>query len=133
VPVYRAEVMACPQVPTTLPTLDEIIGRDGVTVDKAADHILQLSRDSLASGHVYTARAEVEGFKLKPVFEQMLASWRTEGCRLLSLSDYFDGLPDKNLPRHEVGTSESPGHCGTLAVQGGEFLTDWRAPAASNP
>jgi undecaprenyl phosphate-alpha-L-ara4FN deformylase len=129
VPVFQAEVIACPQVPTTLPTLDEIVGREGVTVDKAADHILQLSRGSLPTGHVYTARAEVEGQKMRAVFEQMLSSWRAEGHQLLSLSDYFDALPDKNLPRYEVGTSETPARAGTLASQGSEFLADWQAPA----
>jgi peptidoglycan/xylan/chitin deacetylase (PgdA/CDA1 family) len=131
VPVYQAEVIACPQVPTTLPTLDETIGRDGVTVDKAAEHILQLSRESLPTGHVYTARAEVEGRKLRSVFEQLLSAWRAEGHQLLSLSDYFDALPGKSLPRHEVDASETPGHAGTLAAQGGEFLADWGAPAVA--
>jgi peptidoglycan/xylan/chitin deacetylase (PgdA/CDA1 family) len=133
VPVYQAEVMACPQVPTTLPTLDEVIGRDGVSVDKAADHILQLSRAGLPSGHVYTARAEVEGLKVKPVFDQMLASWRAEGHELLSLSEYFEALPDRNLPRYEVGVREMPGHPGALAAQGEEFLAEWSAPLTFKP
>jgi peptidoglycan/xylan/chitin deacetylase (PgdA/CDA1 family) len=133
VPVLQAEVMACPQVPTTLPTLDEIIGRDGLSVERAADQILQLSHASLPSGHVYTARAEVEGLKLKGVFDRMLASWRTDGHKLLSLSEYFEALPDKNLPRYEVATRETPGHTGALASQGEEFLADWRAPLTPKP
>jgi peptidoglycan/xylan/chitin deacetylase (PgdA/CDA1 family) len=131
VPVFQAEVMACPQVPTTLPTLDEVIGSAGGTADQAADHILQLSRDSLPSGHVYTVRAEVEGLKLKPVFDRMLSAWRAEGHRLLSLSDYFDALPDKHLPRYEVGNGEMPGHSGVLAAQGAEFLANWQGAAIS--
>jgi peptidoglycan/xylan/chitin deacetylase (PgdA/CDA1 family) len=130
VPVYQAEVIACPQLPTTLPTLDEVIG-GGMTVEQAADHILQCSRDSLDSGHVYTVRAEVEGQKLRPVFEQMLSAWAAEGHRLLSLSDYFEALPDRNLPRYEVGTSATPGHSGTVAMQGGEFLADWNGPIST--
>ena len=47
VPVYKAEIVACPQLPTTLPTLDELIGVDGVTADNVADHLLELSRDAL--------------------------------------------------------------------------------------
>lgn len=131
VPINQAEVIACPQLPTTLPTLDEVIGRDGVTVDTAADSILQLAGDSLPSGHVYTARAEVEGLKLAAVFERMLAGWRERGCRLMSLSDYFEALPDRSLPRHEVATGDWQGAAGTLAVQGPEFLADWSQAAAS--
>jgi peptidoglycan/xylan/chitin deacetylase (PgdA/CDA1 family) len=131
VPVYQGEVIACPQLPTTLPTLDEVVGRDGTTADAAADHILQLSREAPETGHVYTARAEVEGRKLRGVFERMLRTWRDEGHRVLSLSDWFDALPDRNLPRHEVGTSTTPGQAGTLAVQAGEFLADWAGPISN--
>jgi undecaprenyl phosphate-alpha-L-ara4FN deformylase len=131
VPVYQAEVIACPQLPTTLPTLDEVMARDGVSAERAADRILELSRDGPRSGHVYTVRAEVEGRKLKPVFERMLASWRAEGHQLVSLSDYFEELPERNLPRHELASGASPGYAGTLALQGPEFLADWSGPIAS--
>jgi peptidoglycan/xylan/chitin deacetylase (PgdA/CDA1 family) len=130
VPVYEAEVIACPQLPTTLPTLDEAIG-EGMTADQAADHILQCSRDTLDSGHVYTVRAEVEGMKLRPVFERMLQAWSAGGQRLVSMSDYFQALPDHNLPRYEVGTSPTPGHSGVVATQGSEFLADWSGPIST--
>lgn len=122
VPLYQAEVIACPQVPTTLPTLDELIGIDGATVDNAADRILEYSRDARASGHVYSARAELEGMKRAPVFERLLQGWREMGCRVLSLADYFEALPDKNLPRHELAVGTVPGRSEYVALQGEEFL-----------
>jgi undecaprenyl phosphate-alpha-L-ara4FN deformylase len=122
VPVCRAEIVACPQLPTTLPTLDEMIGVDGVTVNNVADHLLGRSRNALPSGHVYTLHAELEGMKLAPVFERLLEGWRELGYQLMSLGDYFDALPNKNLPRHETLVGEVPGRSGTLAVQGPEFL-----------
>jgi undecaprenyl phosphate-alpha-L-ara4FN deformylase len=122
VPVCRAEIVACPQLPTTLPTLDEMIGVDGITVNNVADHLLGRSRDALPSGHVYTLHAELEGMKLAPVFERLLEGWRELGYKLMSLGDYFDSLPNKNLPRHETLVGEVPGRSGTLAVQGPEFL-----------
>jgi undecaprenyl phosphate-alpha-L-ara4FN deformylase len=131
VPVYQAEVIACPQLPTTLPTLDEVMARDGIPAEQAADRILELSREALPSGHVYTLRAEVEGLKQRPVFERMLASWRADGHHLVSLSDYFDALPERNLPRHEIAVGGSPGYAGTLALQGPEFLAGWAGPIAS--
>ena len=129
VPVYQAEVIACPQVPTTLPTLDEIVGRDGTAVEAAADRVLQSSNEPSESGHVYTVRAELEGMRIKHVFDRMLGAWREAGHRLVSLADYFEALPDKNLPRHEVGVEPLPGHSGTLAAQGPAFLADWQASA----
>ena len=122
VPIYNAEIIACPQIPTTLPTLDELIGTDGVTPDNVADHLLQLSRDAPEGGHVYTLHAELEGMKLLPVFERLLQGWIEMGYKPVSLGDYFGELPNKNLPRHDVTAGEVPGRTGTLSIQGGEFL-----------
>ena len=124
VPIYQAEIVACPQLPTTLPTLDELIGRDGIDAGNVADHLLQLTRDPPATGHVFSLHAELEGMQLKPVLERLLQGWREQGYKLVSLGDYFDGLPDKNLPRHEVATGEVPGRSGQLSLQGPDFL-EW--------
>jgi peptidoglycan/xylan/chitin deacetylase (PgdA/CDA1 family) len=122
VPVYQAEVVACPQLPTTLPTLDELIGTDSIDERNVVEHLLALTREPLATGHVYTLHAELEGMKLASTFELLMQGWREQGYRLVSLGDYFDALPDKNLPRHEVITGGVPGRSGTLALQGQLFL-----------
>jgi undecaprenyl phosphate-alpha-L-ara4FN deformylase len=122
IPVYQAELIACPQLPTTLPTLDELIGVDGITVDNVAQHVLELSRDPLPSGHVFTLHAELEGLKLAPVLERLLEGWHAQGYDLMSLGEYFDSQPNKNFPRHETAVGEVAGRTGTLAVQGPEFL-----------
>jgi peptidoglycan/xylan/chitin deacetylase (PgdA/CDA1 family) len=122
VPIHRAEIIACPQLPTTLPTLDELIGLDGLTTDNVAAHILGLTAEPPANGHVFTLHAELEGMKLLPVFEQLLAGWKAQGYELVSLRDYFDGLEVKSLPRHTVAPGEIPGRSGTLALQGPQFL-----------
>ena len=122
VPVYEAEIIACPQLPTTLPTLDELIGVNDVNVDNVAQHLLELSRDPLPSGHVFTLHAELEGLRLAPVLERLLEGWRAMGYDLVSLGEYFDSQANKNLPRHETAVGEVAGRTGTLAVQGAEFL-----------
>jgi peptidoglycan/xylan/chitin deacetylase (PgdA/CDA1 family) len=122
IPIYQAEIVACPQLPTTLPTLDELIGTDGLDQANVAERVLALTRDMLASGHVYTLHAELEGMKLLPVLEQLLRGWKDMGLSLVSLGDYFEALPNKNLPRHEVVTGAMPGRSGTLCLQGAEFL-----------
>ena len=78
IPVWRAEIVACPQLPTTLPTLDELIGSDGVTAKNVAEHVLRLTREAPATGHVYTLHAELEGMALAPVFEQLLVGWKAQ-------------------------------------------------------
>jgi peptidoglycan/xylan/chitin deacetylase (PgdA/CDA1 family) len=122
VPIYQAEVIACPQLPTTLPTLDELIGTDNLDESNVAEHVLDLTRNAHPSGHVYTLHAELEGMKLMPVFEQLLRGWTDMGITLTSLGQYFDELPEKNLPRHDVVMGEVPGRSGALWLQGGEFL-----------
>ncbi len=117
IPVQRAEIVSCPQLPTTLPTLDEIMG---VEEDPAA-HLLKLSEDPLPTGHVYTLHAELEGMKLLPIFEKLLSGWKALGYDLVSLEEYHDSLPE-DLPRHEVIYEEIPGRAGVLARQGDEFL-----------
>jgi len=123
-PTYNAELIACPQIPTTLPTLDELIGRDGITADTAADHLLALTdAERSATGHVYTLRAELEGRKLMPAFERLLAGWKVQGYELLSLRDYCDDLEPERLPHHEVVFGEVPGRSGQVALQGPAFLS----------
>jgi undecaprenyl phosphate-alpha-L-ara4FN deformylase len=124
IPVLNGEIIACPQVPTTLPTLDELIGIDGLTVDSVAAHLLGLSTEQRPTGHVYTLHAELEGMKLAPVFEALLEGWRTAGHELVSLRDYCGTLEAGILPRHEVGSREIPGRSGTLSMQLEEFLAE---------
>ncbi|HTS52852.1 MAG TPA: polysaccharide deacetylase family protein [Burkholderiales bacterium] len=131
VPVYQAEIIACPQLPTTLPTLDEMIGVNGVAADNVAQHLLERSREAPPSGHVFTLHAELEGMKLAPVLERLLEGWHAMGYRLMSLREYFESLPNKNLPRHEAAVGEVPGRGGTLAVQGPEFLAQAHPPGVA--
>ena len=122
VPIHRGEIVACPQLPTTLPTLDELIGVDDITADNVAAHLLKLSENPPATGHVYTLHAELEGMKLLPVFEALLAGWKTMGYELVATRTLFDALDVRDLPRHELIMGEIPGRSGTLALQGKEFL-----------
>jgi undecaprenyl phosphate-alpha-L-ara4FN deformylase len=122
VPIHHAEIIACPQLPTTLPTLDELIGVDNLTPANVAEHVLGLTATAPVNGHVYTLHAELEGMKLAPIFEQLLTGWKAQGYELVSLRDYFDGLEIKSLPRHTVAPGTVPGRSGSLALQGPVFL-----------
>ncbi len=121
-PVQRAEIIACPQVPTTLPTLDELIGLDGIGAENVHESLLRLTENPPACGHVYTLHAELEGMKLLPAFERLLAGWRDQGYELTTTRAIFDNLNLAALPRHEVVRGEIPGRSGTLMLQGEEFL-----------
>jgi peptidoglycan/xylan/chitin deacetylase (PgdA/CDA1 family) len=117
IPTWNAEIIACPQLPTTLPTLDELMNRDGITLDNIAQHVLQLTENAPETGHVYTLHAELEGQKWMPIFEQLLQGWQAQGYELVSMRQYLQGLDVGALPRHEVQMREVAGRVGTLAVQ----------------
>lgn len=123
IPMWNAEIIACPQLPTTLPTLDELIGVDGTNETNVAEHLLKLTVQPPATGHVYTLHAELEGMKLAPIFDQLLQGWREQGYERVSLADYFSALDPKQLPHHDVVLGEIPGRSGALAIQGPRFLT----------
>jgi undecaprenyl phosphate-alpha-L-ara4FN deformylase len=119
-PVWNAELIRCPQLPTTLPTLDELIGLDGTDAGNVHERVLEQTAQPAL--HVYTLHAELEGGKLAPVFERLLEGWRKQGYELVALRDIADGLDLKKLPRHEMVMDEIPGRSGEVAVQGPEFL-----------
>jgi peptidoglycan/xylan/chitin deacetylase (PgdA/CDA1 family) len=123
-PVADAELIRCPQLPTTLPTLDELIGRDDYTPDNVVDAVLALTSGSAGAPHVFTLHAELEGMKLLPQFDALLAGWRAQGYRLVATREIFASLKVNDLPRHEVLYGEVPGRTGALMLQGAEFLAN---------
>ena len=121
VPVWNAEPFACPQLPTTLPTLDELIGRDGVNEANVAERILALSATTQGD-HVFTLHAELEGGLWQPAFEALLEGWHARGDELVSLGTLGRSFDQKALPRHSIVGGSLPGRSGELATQGPEFL-----------
>jgi peptidoglycan/xylan/chitin deacetylase (PgdA/CDA1 family) len=112
VPLWNGEAVGCMQLPTTLPTLDELIGRE-------ADPVASLlAATAPGAPHVFTAHAELEGGELANALEALLAGWTAQGYEIVSLAAFRRGLDDRTLPRHEVVFAEVPGRSGTLAAQG---------------
>ena len=108
----------CIQLPTTLPTLDEIIGSDGIDSSNCWETILDKSREQLPCGHVYTLHAELEGMKLMPVMEKLLEQWKASGFDFLTLQQLNASLDRSALPKQEIAWAELEGRSGLLAVQG---------------
>jgi len=121
VPVVNAEIVACPQFPTTLPTTDEMIGVAGVTQANVAQRLLEITRAN-PTDHVYTLHAELEGMKLAPAFEELLAGWKAQGYNCVAMRTLVAEQPAGALPLHTVVNAPVPGRSGTLASQGPAFL-----------
>ena len=107
-----------PQFPTDLPTLDELLGCDGWDSGNVERALLARTEDSSAAIHVYTLHAELEGQKLRPVFERLLAGWRAQGHRFAALGELPTQVDLATLPRLRPAQGEVPGRSGLLAVPG---------------
>ncbi|MCZ6546603.1 MAG: polysaccharide deacetylase family protein, partial [Deltaproteobacteria bacterium] len=64
-PVHTGTCFTTPQIPTTLPTLDELLGRER----RINDYLLSLLTDGL---NVHTIHAEVEGCVYLQIFVELL-------------------------------------------------------------
>jgi undecaprenyl phosphate-alpha-L-ara4FN deformylase len=115
----NGQTLSCVQLPTTLPTLDELLGRtiNGVELntDNVADFILGLTQSP--RDHVFTLHAELEGQKLAPVFEKLLSGWRAQGYDLTSMGQYYEAVKDLALPVQPIVWGELPGRSGDMILQ----------------
>jgi peptidoglycan/xylan/chitin deacetylase (PgdA/CDA1 family) len=111
-PLWDGVAIGCPQLPTTLPTLDELVG---IESDVAAQI---LERTKQKRNHVFTAHAELEGGHFHGIFDRLLAGWRDQGYEVCSLKALYESLDLASLPKNEVVLGEIPGRSGTLALQG---------------
>ena len=116
-PRMDGETFFCPQWPTTLPTLDEIVGVDGRTPEDAVREVLALTAGQRAD-HVFTAHAELEGGRMLGAFGKLLDGWRAQGYEVVALGALAAGRDPRELPVHEVVFGPVPGRSGTLALQG---------------
>ena len=111
VPVAGQSAFA-PQIPTTLPTYDEVIGRNGITDSNYNDWLL----DQVKPGqlNVLTVHAEVEGRVCAPLFDRFLTACTQRGIRLVPLKTL---LGTGQLPREPIALAPIAGREGDVCWQ----------------
>lgn len=72
------------QYPSTLPTLDELIGVDDADEFGAVDKLLAITQSN-PNDQVFTLHAELEGQKLLPAFEKLIMGWLNQGHDLVTM------------------------------------------------
>jgi peptidoglycan/xylan/chitin deacetylase (PgdA/CDA1 family) len=121
-PVLAQGVSTCPQLPTTLPTFDEILGVDGVDESTIADAVFRLSAAAAAGVpsddnlQVFTLHAELEGMLLLDAFESLLVKWRESGASITRMAKIHELAMRRSLPARAVVRGEVAGRSGLLAT-----------------
>ncbi len=112
-PSIRGRVLDLLEIPTTLPTLDEDLGRDGITPETYVDRLVARYRPG--ETEVLTLHAETEGLAHRPLFRALLARHRALGIEHLTAEEYAAETRDQAGVR-EVVLGEIPGRAGRVAV-----------------
>ncbi len=101
------------EIPTTLPTADELLG-EGVDGERLLDALLgEIGTRPL---EVLTLHAEVEGGPYLPFFERLLESL-AERTRIRRLDEIADEIDPAALPLCSVAQGTRPGRGGTVSCQ----------------
>lgn len=112
-PVVAGRELSQPQVPATLPTYDEAIGRSGVTDENYNDYLLFMMQPE--GLNVLTIHAEVEGIVCFDMFRRFLETAQARGFSLAPLGSLFD--PSRPLGQGVIVPKEIPGREGWAARQ----------------
>ena len=136
-PVLAQGTSSCPQLPTTLPTFDEILGVDGVDESSIADALFRLSAAPSDAGppdnlQVFTLHAELEGMRLLDAFESLLVKWREAGASITRMATIHELAMQRPLPARMVVMGEVAGRSGLLAVQAESRPAAAGAPASTS-
>lgn len=117
-PRIAGQVFATLEIPTTLPTLDELLGRPAFPDHKIAAYLFSLLQpDAL---NVFTLHAEIEGMLHRAIFRDFLkrcAGGQVEFVRLEEVARSC--LADRRaIPVCDLSRGRVDGRSGELAVQG---------------
>lgn len=105
------------QIPSTLPTLDELLGRPEYPGERIVDHCLSLLRTD--APNVLTVHAELEGMKYLPLFRTFLERAMKSKVRFVLLRDLAEELlkSPTGIPVCDLAQGPIDGRSGTLAIQ----------------
>ncbi len=118
-PVMRGIPSRCVQIPTTLPTLDELIGHHGIDTGNVHQPLFAKSRTISMLGHVFRLSAELEGLDLLPVLERLLIMWQGDADEIGTLREiFYQQLDQRRLPVHRISMGKIAGRAEPVALQG---------------
>jgi undecaprenyl phosphate-alpha-L-ara4FN deformylase len=116
-PRVDGKVFQTLEIPSTLPTFDELMGRPEYPDHKIVAHYLSLLRDDRAN--VFTLHAEIEGMGRRGLFQKLLAACREAGVEFIRMDDLAQELLANRaaIPVRDQVMAEIDGRSGMVAVQ----------------
>jgi len=114
IPRMEGRVFMTPQVPTTLPTMDELLGTDGIGEGNFNSRLIGLMSPGL---NVHTVHAEMEGGSRLGLFEELLDRCLELGADITGVGEALGRLEKESLPVTAVVQRTIPGRAGKVAVQ----------------
>ena len=102
------------QIPSTWPTMDELLGENGITAQNINDHYLSLLRPGL---NVHTIHAECEGMVMAPVFVDLLERLAAKQVSFVTLGQVARDRA-ASAPEAPLAMGEIAGRAGLVALQG---------------
>ena len=115
--LVEGRVLRTIEIPTTLPTLDEVMGLPEVP-DAAAAHRFYLGQFKDDALNVHTVHAETEGMGQLEEFTALLRSLKERGAEFVRLEEVAASLNAAELPVCPVIRSTLPGRAGWISAQG---------------
>jgi undecaprenyl phosphate-alpha-L-ara4FN deformylase len=110
-------VLTTMEIPTTLPTLDELMGGAKLHAREsmARYYLEQFKPDRL---NVHTIHAETEGISQLEGFACLVRALKSRGAQFVRLDQIAHSLDRRALPICEVTRATLPGRAGWIAAQG---------------
>lgn len=115
-PVVGGRQLRTLQIPTTLPTLDELLGLEGRTAAQVNEEVLGLLKEDALN--VYALHTEVEGGALAEAFDGFLSGLVTRGVQVRTHEDWLPELRASNPPARTLLRKELPGRAGWVSFEG---------------
>lgn len=114
-PVMNGQRFSTLQIPTTLPTADELLGRDGLTPDDLPEYYLQQLKPGL---NVLTIHTELEGGVIRNSFSRLLGLLQQHNISCITLAEASKQVTDAPACKLEMGMIA--GRSLPVALQGDE-------------
>ena len=111
------ETFAVPEIPTTLPTMDEIMGTPRAPDAASCVRLyLDLIRPDVLN--VHTIHAEIEGMSQLDAFKELLRGLKQRGAQFVQLREVAARMARSELPVCQVLRTTIPGRAGWVSTQG---------------